>query len=230
MIPKIIHYCWFGGKEKPESVRRMIRTWQKYCPDYQLKEWNETNFDIHVNRYCEEAYAQRKWAFVSDVARLWALYHEGGIYMDTDVEVLRPLDELLKHKAFLGFEGTQWIATSIMGAEPNNGLIGEFLTSYNDRAFVKADGSLDQTTNVEEWTRLLTDRYGLELNGKRQYVADFDIYPTDYFTPYDYLTGRLHQTDDTYTVHWFGQSWINNRPWRIRLSQWYHRLCGIKMK
>lgn len=230
MIPKIIHYCWFGGKEKPESVLRMLRTWRKHCPDYQLKEWNETNFDIHINRYCEEAYAQRKWAFVSDVARLWALYQEGGIYMDTDVEVLRPLDELLKHKAFLGFEGTQWIATSIMGAEPGNLVICQFLDAYSERSFMRKDGMLDQTTNVEEWTRLLIHEFGLKLDGRMQEIAGFDIFPTDYFTPYDYLTGKLNKTDNTYTIHWFGQSWINNRSWRIRLSQWYHRLCGIKMK
>lgn len=230
MIPKIIHYCWFGGKEKPESVQRMLRTWRKHCPDYQLKEWNETNFDIHINRYCEEAYARRKWAFVSDVARLWALYHEGGIYMDTDVEVLRPLDELLKHKAFLGFEGTQWIATNIMGAEPNNGLIGEFLASYDARAFVKADGSLNQTTNVEEWTRLLTQSQGLVLNGKKQQVHDFTVYPSEYFTPYDYLTGKVIRTSQTYTIHWFDQSWIGCSKWRIKMSQLFHRLVGIKMK
>lgn len=230
MIPKIIHYCWFGGKEKPETVLRMIRTWQKHCPDYQLKEWNETNFNIHINCYCEEAYAQRKWAFVSDVARMYALYNEGGIYMDTDVEVVRPLEPLLGSRAFLGFEGTKWIATSILGTEPQNPIIHLFLDSYNKRAFIREDGSLDQTTNVEEWTRLLVAKFGLKLNGNRQCVAGFDIYPTDYFTPYDYLTGRLHRTDNTYTIHWFGQSWINNKPWRTKLSQWYHRLRGIKME
>lgn len=230
MIPKIIHYCWFGGKEKPESVLRMLRTWRKHCPDYQLKEWNETNFDIHINRYCEEAYARRKWAFVSDVARLWALYHEGGIYMDTDVEVLRPLDELLKYKAFLGFEGTQWIATSIIGAESGNPVICQFLEAYSERSFTRKDGTLNQTTNVEEWTRLLIYEFGLKLDGRKQKIADFDVFPTDYFTPYDYLSGKLNKTDNTYTIHWFGQSWINNRPWRMKLSQWYHRLCGIKME
>ncbi len=230
MIPKVIHYCWFGGKGKPEAVRRMIRTWKLYCPDYQLKEWNETNFDIHINRYCREAYEQRKWAFVSDVARMYALYNEGGIYMDTDVEVVRSLDSLLDNPAFLGFEGTKWIATSILGTEPNNPVIRSFMDSYNSRSFVREDGSLDQTTNVEEWTKLLVDKFGLQLNGKKQCAAGFNIFPADYFTPYDYLTGRLHRTDNTYTIHWFGQSWINNKPWRTKLSQWYHRLRGIKME
>lgn len=133
MIPKIIHYCWFGGKEKPDEVKRLIGTWKKHCQGYVIKEWNESNFDINQYVYCWDAYQHKKWAFVSDVARLWALYHEGGIYMDTDVEVLRPLDDLLKHKAFLGFEGTQWIATNIMGTEPGNELIGRFLDSYKRR-------------------------------------------------------------------------------------------------
>ena len=104
MIPRTIHYCWFGGKEKPAEVLRMITSWQKHCPGYEIKEWNESNFDIRLNRYCEKAYAAQKWAFVSDVARLWALVHEGGIYMDTDVELVRPLDRLLTNRAFLGFE------------------------------------------------------------------------------------------------------------------------------
>ena len=109
MIPRTIHYCWCGDKEKPAEVLRMIANWQKHCPGYEIKEWNENNFDIRLNRYCEEAYATKKWAFVSDVARLWALVHEGGVYMDTDVELVRPLDRLLTNKAFLGFEGTQWV-------------------------------------------------------------------------------------------------------------------------
>ena len=106
MIPKIIHYCWFGGNPLPKSAIECIESWKQFFPDYEIKEWNETNFDIHLNRYTEEAYQQKKWAFVSDVARLWALVHEGGIYMDTDVEVVRPLDDLLKNKAFIGFEIT----------------------------------------------------------------------------------------------------------------------------
>lgn len=230
MIPKIIHYCWFGGKEKPEEVKRLIDTWKKYCKGYVIKEWNESNFDINQYAYCRDAYQHKKWAFVSDVARLWALYHEGGIYMDTDVEVLRPLDNLLEHKAFLGFEGTQWIATNIMGAEPENELIGKFLNSYQQREFIKADGSLDQTTNVEEWTRMLTHSYGLILNGEKQQIYNFTVYPSEYFTPYDYLNGKITRTPQTYTIHWFSQSWIGNAKWRTKLSQLFHRLIGTKMK
>lgn len=230
MIPKIIHYCWFGGKDKPKEVLRCITSWKKYCPDYQIKEWNETNFNIHSCRYTEEAYQNKKWAFVSDVARVHALCTEGGIYMDTDVEVIRPLNELLSYKGFLGFEGTQWIATNIIGAEKENIILTQFLKAYQHKSFVQQDGSLDLTTNVEELTALLTQKYALKLNGKRQIAGDFEIFPTDHFSPYDYITGKLNSTYNTYTIHWFSQTWIPRNPWKKKIMQWYHRLLGIKMK
>ena len=230
MIPKIIHYCWFGGKEKPEDVTKMIASWKKHCPDYEIKEWNETNFNIHLNRYTEEAYQQKKWAFVSDVARLWALVHEGGIYMDTDVEVIRPLDNLLANKAFIGFEGTQWIGTNLMGTEPHNAFLQAFLEDYNHRNFINPDGTLNQTTNVEEITFRFLSQHNLERNGKQQQAGDFTIYPTDYFSPYDYINGKVRTTANTYSIHWFSQSWIKRSKWKTRLSQWWHRLFNIRMK
>ena len=230
MIPKIIHYCWFGGKEKPEDVIKMIASWKKHCPDYEIKEWNETNFNIHLNRYTEEAYQQKKWAFVSDVARLWALVHEGGIYMDTDVEVIRPLDNLLANKAFIGFEGTQWIGTNLMGTEPHNAFLQAFLEDYNHRNFTNPDGTLNQTTNVEEITSRFLTQHSLIRNGKQQQVGDFTVYPTDYFSPYDYINGKVRTTDNTYSIHWFSQSWIKRSKWKTRLSQWWHRICGTQMK
>lgn len=229
MIPKIIHYCWFGGKEKPEEVLRMIASWKKHCPDYEIREWNETNFDIHLNRYTEEAYRQQKWAFVSDVARLWALVHHGGIYMDTDVEVVRSLDGLLANPAFIGFEGTRWIGTNLIGTEPHNPFLTDFLKDYDQRRFIREDGSLDQTTNVEEITRRLTE-IGLVLNGREQQVNGFTVYPTDYFSPYDYINGKLRATRHTHSIHWFSQSWIPRSKWRNKLSHWWHRLCRKKMK
>lgn len=230
MIPKVIHYCWFGGNPLPENVKAFIATWKKYCPDYQIKEWNERNFDIHSLPYVEEAYKNKKWAFVSDVARLNALVTEGGIYMDTDVEVVRSLDTLLNNKAFLGFEGTQYIATNMMGCEANHPFFKHFLDSYSTRKFVKEDGSLDQTTNVEEITKLLQEKYNLQMNGKEQMAGDIHIYPTDRFSPYDYITGILKKTPNTYTIHWFDKSWIKQSTLRTKIAQWYHRLVGIKMK
>ena len=230
MIPKIIHYCWFGGKEKPEDVLKMIASWKKHCPDYEIKEWNETNFDIHLNRYTEEAYQQKKWAFVSDVARLWALVHEGGIYMDTDVEIIRPLDNLLANKAFIGFEGTQWIGTNLMGTEPHNAFLQAFLEDYNHRNFTNPDGTLNQTTNVEEITSRFLTQHNLVRNGEQQQAGAFTVYPTDYFSPYDYINGKVRTTANTYSIHWFSQSWIKRSKWKTRLSQWWHRICGTQMK
>ena len=164
MIPKIIHYCWFGGKEKPKSVIKMINSWKKHCPNYEIKEWNESNFDININQYCKEAYQCGKWAFVSDVARLFALYTEGGIYLDTDVELIKPLDEFLNQKAFAGFEGTEWVGTNIIGAEIGNEMIEEFFSLYNDITFINYDGTLNTTTNVERLTALLEENYRLIKN------------------------------------------------------------------
>lgn len=230
MIPRKIHYCWFGGKEKPADVLRYIETWRKHCPDYEIKEWNETNFDIRLNRYTEEAYTAGKWAFVSDVARLWALVHEGGIYMDTDVEVVRPLDELLKEKAFIGFEGTRWIGTNIIGAEAGNSFLKDFLDDYNNRKFVGSNGNFNQTTNVEEITKRFVARYSLVTNGKEQQAGEFIVYPTDYFSPYDYIDGRVHATKNTYSIHRFSQSWIKRSKLVTLLSQWWHRVCGKRME
>lgn len=231
MIPKKIHYCWFGGNPLPEDVQKYIETWKKFCPDYEIKEWNEQNFDIHRNQYVEEAYQQKKWAFVSDVARIYALYTEGGIYMDTDVEVVRNLDPLLNVRGFLGFEGTQWIATNLVGFEAGHELLKMFLDSYDYRSFVREDGTLDQTTNVEELTKLLVEHYQLVLNGEKQNLAKgIIIYPTDYFSPYDYIQGKLNRTERTYTIHWFSQSWIGQSSVRRKIVQLIHRITGTKMK
>ena len=230
MIPKRIHYCWFGGKEKPAEVLRMIASWRKHCPDYEIKEWNEGNFDIHLNRYCEEAYTAKKWAFVSDVARLWALVHEGGIYMDTDVELVRPLDKLLFDRAFLGFEGTQWVGTNMMGAEKEHPFFEAFLLAYHTRKFLTSQGTLDQTTNVEELTRRLEETYNIGRNGLLQHAGDITLYPTDFFCPYDYINGQLRRTENTYSIHWYAQSWIKRKKWEKWFSQWWHKLIGIKMK
>lgn len=230
MIPKIIHYCWFGRNPKPEGVQKCIASWKKYLPDYEIKEWNEDNFDIHINKYCEQAYNNRKWAFVSDVARVMALYHEGGIYFDTDVEVVQSFNPLLHQKAFLGFEGTQWIATSTMGTEPGNPIIKQFIDNYNTRNFENEEGHLDLKSNVRVLTKMLIDEQGLILNGKEQQLKYFHIFPTDFFTPFDYINGKLRKTTNTYSIHWFDQSWIGQKPWRVRISQWYHLLIGSKMK
>lgn len=230
MVPKIIHYCWFGRQPKPKDVEYNIATWKKYCPDYRLVEWNEDNFNIQFNTYSRQAYENRKWAFVSDVARLYALVNMGGIYMDTDVEVVKSFDDLLDTKGFLGFEGTKWIATSAMGAEPDNPIMKRCLLEYNERLFINEDGTQDKDTNVVILTKLLEKDQDLVLDGKRQSLPFFDIYPSDFFTPYDYISGILNKTENTHTIHWFNRSWLNHSPLRLKLSQFYHRLVGRKLK
>ena len=148
MIPKIIHYCWFGNNPLPPIAEKCLKSWQKYCPDYELKLWNEKTFDIRCNDYVKEAYEAKKFAFVTDYVRLWAIYHYGGIYMDTDVEVLKPLDRFLVHPAFSGFEGPQRIPTGIMASEKHGKWAGQELEYYQNRHFLKEDGTLDLTTNV----------------------------------------------------------------------------------
>lgn len=230
MIPKIIHYCWFGGNPLPENVKKYIATWKSYLPDYEIKQWNELNFNVHCCKYVEEAYVQKKWAFVSDVARVYALCQEGGIYIDTDVEVVRSFDSLLNNRMFLGFEGTEWVGTNIFASEAHHPILEEFYSRYLMRTFVKPDGSLDLTTNVKELTEFLTNNYNLILNGKEQELSLFHIYPTDYFSPYDYIQDKLHKTKNTYSIHWYAKSWVHESSLRKRLSILYHRLLGIRMK
>ena len=230
MIPKIIHYCWFGGKEKPKCVLKMINSWKKHCPDYEIKEWNELNFDISINQYCKEAYQSGKWAFVSDVARLYALHTEGGIYLDTDVELIKPLDEFLNQKAFAGFEGTEWVGTNIIGAEIGNEMIEEFFSLYNDITFINYDGTLNTTTNVERLTALLEENYRLIKNGNTQDLDSIRIFSTDYFCPYDYINGELKCTSNTHSIHWYSQSWIKRNAIERKIKQFYHKILGIKMK
>lgn len=225
MIPKIIHYCWFGKKPKNRLIKKCIASWHKYCPDYKFIEWNEDNFDIYKYKYVIQAYEKRKWAFVSDVVRLYALNHYGGVYLDTDVELVKPLDPLLQNKAFLGFEGNKWIATNIMGSEANNIILLNFFNRYMERNFY-----LGSPSNVVILTNLLVENYNLILNGNQQNLQNMKIYPTEYFCPYDYINGKLNTTDKTFSIHWYDMSW-SDRHWLIRkISLLYHRLLKKGME
>ena len=209
MIPKKIHYCWFGGNPLPDDALRYIESWRKFCPDYEIKEWNESNFDMDSYPYAREAYDSRKFAFVSDVARLYALYTEGGIYMDTDVEVLKPLDGFLKYDGVSGFESSTQIATGLMASRDLHPLVKEWLDEYEGIHFVREDGSLDLTTNVTRITNSCL-RYGFVPDGTLQTVRDFTFFPSEYFCPKDYRTGALNVTENTYTIHHFAGSWLDD--------------------
>lgn len=226
MIPKVIHYCWFGRGELPQLAKKCISSWKKYCPDYTIIEWNEDNFDISSNDYVKEAYENRKFAFVTDYVRLHALYNYGGIYMDTDVEVTRSLDEFLVHQGFSGFESETQMPTGIMAGEKNFSLYKDLMAYYDGRHFVDSDGKFDLTTNTVTMTRMLTEK-GFVPNGKYQVVDGFVLYPKDYFCPLDCVTWKMTRTKRTATIHWFNQSWVNPRERRIgKITRVFHRLFG----
>ncbi len=207
-IPKVIHYCWFGGKPLPDDAKKYIASWKKYCPNYKIIEWNENNFDLNCNAYVAEAYKSKKWAFITDYVRLYVLYTYGGIYMDTDVELLKPLDPFLENDAFSGFESSNNIPTGIMGSIKGFKLYKEFIDYYKDKHFIKKDGSLDTTTNVVIMTNICK-KYGLEQNNKYQRIHQWTLYPSDYFCPKNFLDGKITITKNTTAIHHFSGSWIH---------------------
>lgn len=216
MIPKRIHYCWFGGNPLTEQAKRCIDTWRLFCPDYEIIEWNESNFDIDENIYCREAYESKKWAFVTDYVRLKVLYEYGGIYMDTDVEVCKNLDPLLNYDAVSGYESDDYIPTGTMAACQGNEWIGMLLRDYDNRHFI-IDGNYDLTTNVIVITQLTKKKYGVVLDGKRKVFGNnICMLPFEYLCAKSCVTGKVSKTESTFTVHHFTGSWISDeeRKWR----------------
>ena len=206
-IPKIIHYCWFGGNPKPKLAEKCIKSWKKYCPDYEIVEWNEDNFDLSATpNYVRQAMAAGRWAFVTDYVRLRALTEQGGVYMDADVELVRPLDPYLKHQAFAGFEHPERVQTGLLACEKEFPLFQEFLHHYDNISFLLPDGTADTTTNVQVLTDLCLSK-GLVLNDRLQTVAGLTIYPKEIFCPVDFDTKVLKKTRKTVAIHWFSGSW-----------------------
>lgn len=215
-IPKIIHYCWFGGNPLPDLAVKCINSWKKFFPDYDIKEWNETNFDVECCDYVSEAYAAKKWAFVSDYARFWILYHEGGLYFDTDVEVIKSFDDILAKGAFMGCEEIGKVNPGLgIGVKPGNRIYREILDLYQSRHFISSSGEIDTTTIVEHTTNTLL-KCGLDKkNGEIQEIADIVIYPPDFFCPMDFWTGKLTVTSQTHSIHHFVASWISKKEGKI---------------
>lgn len=213
-IPKIIHYCWFGKEEFPELIQKCIASWKEKLPDYEIKCWNESNFDVNICRYTEEAFREKKYAFVSDYARLYALYNEGGIYLDTDVKVLKSFDDLLGSKAFACFENKHSVATCILASERGNPLLKKFMDYYVDRKFILEAGKYDLTPNPVAITKICVEN-GLRLNGTMQKLNDITIYPQDYFCPYNRAKEEITITDNTYSIHYFSGCWISDEKKKI---------------
>lgn len=212
MIPKKIHYCWFGQNEKPETVQKMLNTWRQKLPEYEIIEWNEENFDVSSNIYTEQAYEAKKYAFVTDYVRLYAVYNYGGIYMDTDVEVIKELDDFLIHDAFTGCENERNCVTGLMGGIAGHRWYEDLLSNYQDRSFYKHDGSFDLTTNTKTITEITTNIYGWrpidELQTLNQGLV---IYPSDYFCAKSWDSGVIFKTENTYTIHHFAGSWKSSK-------------------
>ena len=230
VIPKVIHYCWFGNNPKPAAMLRYIENWQKILPNYEIREWNETNFDIECCPYVQEAYQERKYAFVSDYARLYALYHHGGIYLDTDVEVMKDLTPLLNEAdCIFGFEEKNYIATSTMFCKPKQDFIKLYLESYHSRSFLRTDGALDMTTNVQQLTNMLLE-LGLKQDGEQQELRHSDseimILPQVYLSPVDYINHKDKTNETTYTKHHFEVTWASPvMRFRKALKRFVKKLC-----
>lgn len=228
MIPKIIHYCWFGGKPLPESARVCIASWHKFCPEYEIKQWDETNFDVAASAYTKQAYEQQKWAFVTDYVRLCALYQEGGIYLDTDVELVKNWDDLLDCPGFIGFEKSGVPRKRVntgqgFGAEPGLAVLGEIKALYEGAEF-HFEGGAGLKTTLDFFTDYLEAR-GLVCEDRLQHVAGLTVYPTDYFCPKDGNYGAITMGENTHSIHHFDASWFGAREQKVLLRG--RKLCRI---
>lgn len=210
MIPRKVHYCWFGRGELPLLVKECIASWHKYMPDWEYVNWNEDNFDVYSIPYTKEAYEAKKYAFVSDYVRLWALEREGGLYMDVDFEVYKSFDDLMKYSAFAGFEGSKYLPLmmGVIASEPHGIWVQEQLGYYQNRHFIKEDGSPDLTTNVQYVTSKMSER-GFHQNGEEQDYKDLHVFPVEYFCPRQ-TTGEYVRTDNTYCEHKGLDSWTDH--------------------
>ena len=231
MIPKKIHYCWIGGNPLPKSAKKCIASWEKYCPDYEIIEWNETNYDFKKNQYMKEAFEAKKWGFVPDYARLDIIYQYGGIYLDTDVEIIKSFDQLLSNKGFAGFENPEFVALGLgFGAEAGNPVIKALMDSYDDLHFVNHDGSLNMIASPELNTTAL-ENIGLNRNGEIQTIGNcFTVYPSDWFCPKSLYDGIIRKTENTYSIHHFDASWFDNASKKEQLERWKRKQKRAKQK
>ena len=214
MIPKIIHYCWFGRNPLPPLATKCISSWKKHLPDYEIKVWNEDNFDINAIEYTKEAYEAKKYAFVSDYARFWILYQYGGLYFDTDVEIIRPIDDIVKRGAFMGCETNGGKDSQIsvapglgLGFEKGNSLLKELIDLYSNMHFLKEDGTPNLSTTIVGHTTEYLKTKGLKNTSGIQEVEGIFIYPSEYFCPINVVTDKLHVTENTRSIHHYAATW-----------------------
>lgn len=235
MIPKIIHYCWFGRNPLPTSAQKCIASWRKYLPDYEIKEWNEDNFNVNIIPYTQQAYEANKYAFVSDYARFWILYHYGGLYFDTDVEVIKSFDDIVERGAFMGLEidgtkkGTKIaIAPGLgLGAEADSSIYHEILDNFAKLDFYDANGKRNNFSMIPMVTGMFLQR-GLVANGKVQQICGITIYPQRYLNPYNSINGKLQVSSETHSIHWFSASWMEPKAlWIVKLKRMIRKLLNV---
>ena len=231
MIPKIIHYCWLGGKPLTPLAQKCVESWQRVMPDYEIKRWDESNYDFHKNKFMANAYKQKMWGFVSDYARLDIIYNYGGIYFDTDVEALKPFDEFLKYSAFCGFESKYLINFGVgFGSENNSKIIEGLMKIYEHEEF-KIDNDILKLTSfytkvqADKWqkaglvpspilqTQFLAKNYGLITNNAHQSIEGMEIFPSSYFAPKNKANLAI-KTNTAYSIHWYAASWL---PWYYQI-------------
>jgi hypothetical protein len=227
-IPKVIHYCWFGNKEKPEFIKKCIASWKQYCPDYEIVEWNENNYNVKKNKYMEQAYSMGKYGYVPDYARIDILHEFGGIYLDTDVEIIKSFDDLLPLGAFTSFEEYPMINFG-SGSGTINGLdiLQEILDFRRQYEFVNFDGSINKLS-CGFFETIPFRKHGIVLDGNTQRVADMTILSSDYFNVKSSITGRINITNNTHSIHHFNWSWVDEK--RLAEIKTTHELYEIMQK
>lgn len=226
-IPKTIHYCWFGNNQKSELIKKCINSWKKMCPDYEIIEWNENNFDLSVNQYALEAYKEKKWAFVSDYVRLKIIYEYGGIYLDTDVELLSNLDDYINCNGFFSSEDNSTISTGLgFGAIKGNKLVKQMLDDYENLSFILPNGKINDEACPIRNSRSISNI--LDKLENRNDICIYNnnyFYPKEYFCPIDNTTGEIIITKKTMAIHHYDGSWLNKKDLRIKNNK--RRICKI---
>jgi len=228
MIPKKIHYCWFGGNPLPELAKRCIASWEKYCPDYELVLWNEDNFDINIVPFTAQVAKVKKWGFIVDYIRAYVVYYYGGIYLDTDVELLRPFDDdILQNICFCGFENEKYINPgSIFAGEKECFIAKELMSFYASYNFIRENGELNLKPSPIIFTDILL-KYGLKQNNSYQELGIFTVYSTEYFCPMSYRTGIVNITENTYCIHHYAESWVSEEElWYSGLRKQVYAIFG----
>ena len=230
MINKVIHYIWLGGKEEPEILQKCKASWKKYCPDYEIKRWDESNLDLDECKYAREAYEAKKFAFASDYLRLKVLYNEGGIYLDVDVKLLKPLDDFLNEQFFTGFEkGDKFCVAPglICGAEKGSPVLKDILDSYTDASFIKEDGNYDLTTICERTTSIL-EKFGLKRIDQTQRGEGWVVFASEYFCPLSWDKIEKKKTKNTHSIHLYYASWKGKKSLKEKCKWLLKKVLGRK--